>query len=82
MQKQLERRIVEVEKMKQQEREEGRKAVDAVEKQVSPPMLCVVVITMYQMNMCNVRGSALSDDSTVSYYCSSSRFYTARVSAV
>lgn len=35
MQKQLEKRILELEKMKQQEREERRKAVDAVEKQVS-----------------------------------------------
>uniref|UniRef100_A0A668AD44 Translocated promoter region, nuclear basket protein n=1 Tax=Myripristis murdjan TaxID=586833 RepID=A0A668AD44_9TELE len=34
VQKQLEKRIIEVEKEKQQEREERRKAVDAVEKQV------------------------------------------------
>ena len=35
MQKQLEKRILEVEKMKQHEQEQKRKAVDAVEKQVS-----------------------------------------------
>uniref|UniRef100_A0A3P8STC1 Nucleoprotein TPR n=1 Tax=Amphiprion percula TaxID=161767 RepID=A0A3P8STC1_AMPPE len=35
VQKQLEKRILEVEKMKQQEQEEKRKAVDTVEKQVS-----------------------------------------------
>lgn len=35
MQKQLEKRILEVEKMKQQQQEERRKAVEAVEKQVS-----------------------------------------------
>lgn len=35
MQKQLENRILEVEKMKQQVEEERRQAVDAVEKQVS-----------------------------------------------
>nr|XP_019964353.1 PREDICTED: nucleoprotein TPR-like isoform X2 [Paralichthys olivaceus] len=34
VQKQLEKRIVEVEKMKQREQDEGRKAVDAVEKEV------------------------------------------------
>lgn len=34
MQKQLEGRILEVEKMKQQEQEERRKAVDEVEKRV------------------------------------------------
>lgn len=34
MQKQLEKRILEVEKMKQQEQEQRRKAVDEVEKQV------------------------------------------------
>lgn len=38
MQKQLEKRILEAEKMKQQEREERRKAMDAVEKQVSRAM--------------------------------------------
>lgn len=34
VQKQLEKRILELEKMKQQEQEERRKALDAVEKQV------------------------------------------------
>lgn len=35
MQKQLEKRILEVEKIKQHEQEQKRKAIDAVEKQVS-----------------------------------------------
>lgn len=46
MQKQLEKRILEVEKMKQQEQEQRRKAVDAVEKQVS------LFHTFIQVNRC------------------------------
>lgn len=42
MQKQLEKRIVELEKINQQGQEERRKAVDAVEKEVS---LIVTFIT-------------------------------------
>lgn len=43
MQKQLEKRILELEKMKQQEQEERRKAVGAVEKQVSYNLTCVLI---------------------------------------
>lgn len=52
MQKQLEKRILEVEKMKQQQQEERRKAVDAVEKQVS------LLHTFIQVNLCR-KGSAV-----------------------
>lgn len=47
MQKQLEKGIFEVEKMKQQEQEEKRKAVDAVENQVS------LLHTFIQVNLRN-----------------------------
>lgn len=45
VQKQLEKRILEVEKTKQLEQEERRKALDAVEKQVS-------LFTHRQINLC------------------------------
>ncbi len=52
MQKQLEKRILEVEKMKQQEQEERRQAVDAVEKQVS------MLPAFIQGNFCAYRCAA------------------------
>lgn len=52
MQKQLEKRIIEVEKTKQLQQEERRKAVEAVEKQVSVRRVCFCVVRQHVERVC------------------------------
>lgn len=60
MQKQLEKRILEVEKMKQQEQELKRKAVEEVEKQVFRCLFIVLdspVLGLFSLHSVDLQGS-------------------------